>query len=261
MAESRQLSPKLSAWLRNRTELGVEPGEIDGENLKTLAKDLPTYSVSDRMSLLLRAIERKTTYPGEKVHLNPVHDYTLAWASSGDEFVFLVQGLMTRGFLSGETRSDMIRVAITPDGWDRLETLASASAESNQVFVAMSFSTELITLWENGIRPAIRRARFNPYRIDAEPHLDRIDAKIISEIQNSRFVVADVTQQKPGVYFEAGFALGIGIPVFWCVREDELDIVHFDTRQYNHLVWNTPEELEEKLYDFVRALIGTGRAN
>ena len=72
--------------------------------------------------------------------------------------------------------------------------------------------------------------------------------------------MADVTQQRAGVYFEAGYALGLGLPVFWCVRKDDLDNVHFDTRQYNHIVWENEEDLAEQLYLFVTAIIGKGRA-
>jgi len=84
--------------------------------------------------------------------------------------------------------------------------------------------------------------------------------KIVTEIKNSRFLVADVTLQRPGVYFEAGYALGLGLPVFWCVRSDDLKNVHFDTRQYNHIVWETEQQLADQLYLFVTALIGKGAA-
>ena len=77
----------------------------------------------------------------------------------------------------------------------------------------MSFSDDLKPIWEGPIYKAIKKAGYKPYRVDAEPHSDRIDVKIISEIKNSRFVVADITEQKRGVYFEAGFALGLGLPV------------------------------------------------
>ncbi|MGH8544147.1 MAG: hypothetical protein ACREX3_11070, partial [Gammaproteobacteria bacterium] len=86
----------------------------------------------------------------------------------------------------------------------------------------------------NGIAPAIAANGYKPYRVDSERHLDRIDAKIIAEIKTSRLLVADVTQQRQGVYYEAGYTQGLGLPVIWCVREDELGNVHFDTRQYSH---------------------------
>ena len=151
------------------------------------------------------------------------------------------------------------RVIITADGWDYLEQLDRRIEERTQAFVAMSFSDDFKPIWKGPIHRAIEKAGYKPYRVDAEPHIDRIDAKIISQIKNSRFVVADVTEQKRGVYFEAGYALGMGLPVIWCVRKDDLDKVHFDTRQYNHIVWETGKDLEDQLYNFICAIIGKGK--
>jgi nucleoside 2-deoxyribosyltransferase len=69
-------------------------------------------------------------------------------------------------------------------------------------------------------------------------------------------MVADVTNQKSGVYYEAGFAHGLGIPVIWSVRHDDLKNVHFDTRQYNHIVWEDETDLRDKLKNFILATIG-----
>lgn len=69
-------------------------------------------------------------------------------------------------------------------------------------------------------------------------------------------MIADVTEQKQGVYFEAGYALGLGIPVIWSCRKDDLKNVHFDTRQYNHILWESEEDYAEKLYNFICAIIG-----
>jgi len=49
--------------------------------------------------------------------------------------------------------------------------------------------------------------------------------------------VGDFTVDRGGIYFEAGYALGLGLPVIWLVREDELAKVHFDNRQYNFVAW------------------------
>ncbi len=51
------------------------------------------------------------------------------------------------------------------------------------------------------------KAGYKAYRVDSKPHSDRIDAKIITEIKNSRFLFADVTEQKQGVYFKLVMAL------------------------------------------------------
>jgi hypothetical protein len=55
--------------------------------------------------------------------------------------------------------------------------------------------------------------------------------------------------------FESGFAMGLGRPVVWTCRKDELAKAHFDTRQYNHIDWETPQELRKKLTDRIRAII------
>ena len=68
-----------------------------------------------------------------------------------------------------------------------------------------------------------------------------------------------ITGQRQGVYFEAGYALGMGIPVIWTCRSDEIDKCHFDTRQYNHIVWETAGDLKEKLTNRILATIGNAK--
>ena len=74
--------------------------------------------------------------------------------------------------------------------------------------------------WNFGFKPALETVGYLPHRVDIVPHIDRIDAKIQAEIKESRFLVADVTGQRQGVYFEAGYAMGLGLPVVWTVRKD-----------------------------------------
>jgi hypothetical protein len=67
--------------------------------------------------------------------------------------------------------------------------------------------------------------------------------------------VADFTGNREGVYYEAGFAQGLDIPVIWTVREDWLGKIHFDTRQYNHIHYRTPDELLRALKNRIMATI------
>ena len=70
-----------------------------------------------------------------------------------------------------------------------------------------------------GFQQGILEAGYDPVRIDHIEHINRIDDEIIAQINASRFVVADFTGHRGGVYFEAGYALGLGLPVFWSRRE------------------------------------------
>jgi hypothetical protein len=264
-AERRDLGFKLSAWIRDRSETGGTIPEINSNTLKEVEAALPNYRVAEKQLLLLRALERRTKFPGQKVDVLPHLDFPLAWAAGEDEFRYLLRSLMERGTIRRtDSHSDDLSSSfghsfeITANGWNFLDERARPSVISDQVFLAMSFATDLKSAWENGIRVALTRAGFRPYRVDAEPHIERIDTKIIAEIKNSRFLVADVTQQRPGVYFEAGYALGLGLPVFWCVRSDDLKNAHFDTRQYQHIVWDNEQHLADQLYLFVTAIVGKG---
>ena len=222
---------------------------------------LPTYRVSEKQLLLLRAIERKTSYPGQSVGIVPSFDFPLAWAEREEELSYLLSNLLEQGLIrsaEGSPHEQTYGCVLTATGWQFLDAHARPSIISNQVFIAMSFAPELLAAWTEGIGPAVRRAGYQPYRVDAQPHVDRIDTKIMSEIKNSRFVVADVTLQRPGVYFEAGYAMGLGIPVFWCVRKDDLPNIHFDTRQYNHVIWEAPSDLAEQLHAFFSVVVGPG---
>jgi nucleoside 2-deoxyribosyltransferase len=132
--------------------------------------------------------------------------------------------------------------------------------ESAIGFCAMWFADDLKPLWSEALEPAIRAAGYEPKRIDQHEHVNRIDDEIVAMIRRSRFVVADFTGQRGGVYFEAGYALGLGLRVIWLCRQDELDRVHFDTRQYNFLVWKPSEyaDLAKRLQNRIEATLGRG---
>ena len=129
----------------------------------------------------------------------------------------------------------------------------------------MWFDPSLNESYEQAIEPAIREAGYEPRIIRKVEHNNKIDDEIIAEIRRSKFVIADFTcgfskdgseaVARGGVYYEAGFAQGLGLPIIWTCREDIISHVHFDTRQYNHIVWKDTADLKEKLLNRIRATI------
>lgn len=117
----------------------------------------------------------------------------------------------------------------------------------------MSFDPSMDGAYRAGIKPAIEECGFTAICLkDLVPN-EGITDRIMSEIRLSQFVVADFTGQRGGVYFEAGFARGLGREVIWACREDELDKVHFDIKHFGHVVWKTPADLRAKLAESIRA--------
>jgi nucleoside 2-deoxyribosyltransferase len=155
-----------------------------------------------------------------------------------------------------------LRFELTPQGWSRYEELTARGTDSAQGFVAMWFGDEVTSAYKDGIKPAIEDAGYRSLRIDNKEHIDKIDDQIIAEIRRSRFVIADFScppnNVRGGVYYEAGFAHGLRIPVIYTCRQSSFEDVHFDTRQYAHIFWNDHADLRAKLTNRIRAVLGDG---
>ena len=152
--------------------------------------------------------------------------------------------------------------ALTVEGYARLAEIETQRTESSRAFVAMWFDKSLEEAWKHGIEAGVKDAGYDAIRIDRREHINKIDDEIIAEIRRARFLVADFTHghggPRGGVYYEAGFAHGLNIPVIFSCRDDVIDDIHFDTRQYNHIVWRDVQELREMLTKRICAVIGDG---
>ena len=75
--------------------------------------------------------------------------------------------------------------------------------------------------------------------------LGPIDDSLRVKIRRSRFLVAELSEANQGVYFEAGYAEGLGRAVFytcnreWCDEQERLKkrAIHFDVRQQKIVFW------------------------
>ena len=189
-----------------------------------------------------------------------IGEYLSAWSESfqKDEIIYLLDYCCKQGWLD-EKQS---KYWLTVDGYKYLDHLNRKTTNSSQAFVAMWFDDEMEEAWVKGFQPGIEEAGYEAVRIDKKDFNDKIDDEIIAEIRRSRFVVADFTHGKNGarggVYYEAGFAHGLGIEVIFTCRKNNIDEVHFDVRQYNRIVWNSEDELKQDLKFRIVATLGEG---
>ena len=62
-------------------------------------------------------------------------------------------------------------------------------------------------------------------------------------------MIADITHENRGVYFEAGYAEGIGRPVIYTCRTDtfkpETGHPHFDVNHHLHVTWDDPPSADQ----------------
>lgn len=247
------LRHRLLAAVRRASDAGRQLS-LTITNVVEIAESEPDIDPTDLPDAVLKLVYRRSQVPGEDVTLNTAVDYPLICGRNADSMEWATDSAMAMGLIQEQLEwmhgndGAEVNVSITAAGWRRLRELRDVGLDSMQAFIAMWFGAEMTPAWTDGIRPAFDGTGWAPLRIDAVEHNDRIDARIVAEINRSGLVVADVTGGRQGVYFEAGYALGRGLPVIWTVREDDLKNLHFDTRQYSHVVWKTPDELREKLH-------------
>ena len=218
----------------------------------------PSNFIEIQQRALLIFYYKYTEYGQEIKHINK-HAF---FAKNNSELFFILKSLKEKGFiealiLEGADGNSFVEpYQITVDGWLEIEKIIK-DYRKKQVFIAMKFKD--MDKVRNSIRQAIIDANFSPLRIDEKEHINEISSEIQYEISQSGPVVADVTGQNQGVYFEAGYAMGLNIPVIWTCNEKEKNDIHFDIRQYNTILWEDENDLYERLKKRITAVMGLRR--
>ena len=256
--------PLLSAVARTHVDPGQQNPRVFGTSEVTNPQEtlgIIRPPVSERLRRLVLHLGGNSSGLGEAVHMVRWHDWPLFWMRSGNELLQAVAHLADAGIARTPTGAvpskptTALQLSLTALGCERVEVLESGRGQARNAFVAMSFHPSMDSVWSDGISPALSDCGFIPRRVDKEEHNGKICDKIIAEIRAAGFLVADFSMHRAGVYFEAGFAMGLGKPVIWTCSEQDIAGAHFDTRQYNHVVWTDPEDLRDKLVARIRATI------
>jgi hypothetical protein len=268
MPDEVETNIKLTTWLIDQRRAGDQCPAITSEVIDRV-RAKPFLRLSDRIDRFFLYLISRRLKIGQLIDFgqHPNIDYFTAWteSESADELVALISMMEKMSLIQTTITNEF---SLTSTGFERLDSLRHQLSSTPQGFVAMWFGPELNSAYEDGFSAGITSAGFVPFRIDKKEHSNKIDDEIIAEIRRSRFVVADFTcpltplsdntfapNARGGVYYEAGFAQGLQIPVIWTVREDCLQYVHFDTRQFAHIVWREPIDLKESLLNRIGAII------
>jgi len=270
---SDQDKAKLTTWLVDQRRLGIELPVVNTDTLGAI-KSRRALLFSEKKRRFFEFAAAMRYAPGGRLEIStaaghgpgfPRLQRIAAWIEATT--VGEARGILGTLAEEGLIRIENGMLSITAKGFDRMEELETGGANTRQAFVAMWFDDSMKEAWRLGFAPAIRDAGYDPFRIDNLHHNGKIDDAIVAEIKKSRFLIADFTcggamiegkfQPNPrgGVYYEAGLAHGLGMEVIFTCREDRLEWLHFDTRQFAHIVWKTPDDLREQLYNRIAATL------
>jgi hypothetical protein len=246
----------LSGMARLAAIEGAEPRRFGIDVAKEAARAAPKSILAriDRFLLSLGAM-------GEQRPQEPfIEDLTRALSFSRNQrdhqHLLMLMGQMSLVEYLATDPALPTRFHLTAHGWQKIGELREVGADSDQAFVAMRIheSTDSI---HDAIREAIERNGYTALRLDEDIYTGLIDERMLVQIKRSRFMVAEVTDLNHGAYFEAGYAMGLGRPVFFTCREDRIEEQHFDIGHYVHIPWKEPADITDELDTRIRFWIGS----
>lgn len=220
----------------------------------------PNLTPDEKVDNILEYLSRHTLYAGQRVALKPPEDNDSSnFFYNQEEWYFFRRTCIELGLIEefdGTMSGEGFKYRLTILGLKRILSIKEKS-ESKICFVAMSFDKELEFVYQEAIAAAIIYCGFQPYivsKIDIDSDVTINDA-ILAGIKKARFTIVDFTKHKQGVYFEAGYALGRGQKVIYTCKDEDLKGSHFDTRNYQHIVWSDVSDLKQKLINKIDAFI------
>lgn len=134
-------------------------------------------------------------------------------------------------------------------------SLAEKAALSRDVFLIMSFEeTDDLEDYRAAVKEVCQKAGFQAVRTDSRPAANShqiVDA-IHNHIQTCGFVIADLTNERPNVYYEIGYAKGLEKKLILTSKKGTA--VHFDLHGYNRVEWTGTENLKKQLRPIVEEI-------
>jgi nucleoside 2-deoxyribosyltransferase len=239
---------------------------IAWENLKEVAEGIrikPGIIPAAEMLLMWFGEAQKSI--ADWVDIDSERDYPLAVCKNAREFSVVLNYLIQSEVLTTASphaigTNEYIPIGkfrLLASGFEKIEELGKAKHKKN-AFVAMWFDPRLYDAYTKAMERAIKdTTTLNVLRADKIEHNDDINDRILGDIRSSAFLIADFTGNRGGVYLEAGYAMGLGIPVIFTCFDTARNKkrLHFDTNHRNHIFWKDCDHLYSKLVDRIRATV------
>jgi len=247
----------------------IDMRQICGEKVKNLLSSpiIPKTSMQYLDKILLHIYKLENGFSCQLLMAN-FHP-AIGYAKNREEFSLMIHSLMDMGYMKYQSvDGGDLAYYLTIEGLQYTESLLASNKNSTTAFIAMRFTNEMRVVRDEAIKPAALTCGFDAFTVDEEEYLGDVTDRIITGIKTCRFVIADFTDNNLGVYYEAGYAKGLGIPVIKTCRKDwhddpTIDVItkkkknqlHFDIEHDNLILWESQEDLARKLEAKIRATI------
>jgi hypothetical protein len=230
----------LSHAVRKMSSGGERWPKLDWELVESILVTTKLPSPTEQVENLLLWLADNTEF-GERLHIIPQTHSATVGVTKPETLVAVAQALMERGLARGDIVSGAAFLGeLTFAGWQAAEELKRGTSDSRKAFMAMAYGDpELDAVFAECFRPAVEATGFSLRLLSEAPPAGLIDDRLRVEIRTSRFLIADLTHENRGAYWEAGFAEGIGRPVIYTCEKGYFKKpgTHFDTSHHHTIRW------------------------
>ena len=254
----------LNKQLSDENEKGPYHLHLTSDNFEEkLNSIIYPKTPKSKLDNLLKSLYVLQKFDGELVDIIDITTkpefYYKHFFKSAEECTYYIKELDYQGLINSQFQEhpDLpLDFQITFKGLNYYLELTERGDLSRKCFVAMSFDPKMKETRE-AIKQAILKNNFEPIIIDEQliDSSQTINDAIISAIKSCKFCIADFSEQKDGVYFESGFAIGLNKPVVYTCHKDWFSKSHFDTNHFPHIIYASLMELTEKLDLKIKAWI------
>lgn len=248
---------KISSWVYEQNQDFNTVPELRTDNFPKLLA-IRDKKIKEKYDLMLKFI-----YKNNILNYNLDRCIVHSWIKNKKEFLIFLHNAIDNNHIKANISmfpSDSYqveKVEYTFTGLEYVENIESPNKSSKNVFLAFNFETELNDIFSTYVREAVEESGLNCIIVNENntEHNKSITDEIIGKLKSSRIVISDFTNHRNSVYFEAGFAMGMKIPIIWTVQKGHDNEMSFDTRQYPHIVWENGEDLKKQIMDRIKVIL------
>ena len=207
---------------------------------------LPSRAV--QATNLIRFVGEAVSRSGDDLNELPENIHAIIGSVSFESARQLTIELVNRGsFTSAPPTfgSPVYSINLKLEGWERYDAEQRGQFYGDYGFLAMQFDDKLDEFVQHVVKPTVKKA--TGYELVDLRDVSRagiIDNLMVTTIRDARFVIADLTHDNRGAYWEAGYAEGLGKPVVYICSKEKFNDgkgTHFDTNHYTTVQWSTDD--------------------
>jgi nucleoside 2-deoxyribosyltransferase len=116
-------------------------------------------------------------------------------------------------------------------------------------FVLMPFAQSFTDVYNLGIKETCEQAGAYCERVDEQVYGENILTRVYNQIAKADFIIADMSNKNPNVFYEVGYAHAIGKSTILLTQNN--DDIPFDLKHFPHVVYSNITSLKQDLKKWV----------